>query len=183
MKRATPRRNGPNNSKLARCVDQCTTYNLLHFLADGIHIGPTVSPAMSVLCLAQSVQSFQTTLNPRASAGMPHRRERAQYQQVSAFKRGRMVGLWEAGLSYRDIAAFTGHAATTVMHVWNQRREEGHTQRRAGTGPRNVATARDDGHLVCMAMMDHRASSTVLNQRWSTETGLHCLLQHFFAVF
>ena len=49
--------------------------------------------------------------------------------------------------------------------------------------PRNVATAWDDGHLVCMAMMDHRASSTVLNQRWSTETGLHCLLQHFFAVF
>ena len=69
------------------------------------------------------------------SAGMPRRRERAQYQQVSAFERGRMVGLREAGLSYRDIAARTGHAATTVMRVCNQWREEGRTQRRAGTGP------------------------------------------------
>ena len=51
---------------------------------------------------------------------MPRRRERAQYQQVSAFERGRMVGLWEAGLSYHDIAARTGHAAMTVLRVWNQ---------------------------------------------------------------
>ena len=53
----------------------------------------------------------------KANAGMPHRRERAKYQQVSAFERGRMVGLREAGLSNHDIAARTGHAATTVMHV------------------------------------------------------------------
>ena len=75
-----------------------------------------------------------------ASTGMPCRHIRVQYQQVSAFKWGRMVGLWEAGLSYRDIAAHTGHAATSVMPVSNQWREEGHTKRRAGTGPRNVNT-------------------------------------------
>ena len=90
--------------------------------------------------------------------GMPRRRERAQYQQVSAFERGRMVGLREAGLSYRDIVARTGHAAMTVMRVW---REEGRTQRRAGTGPRNVTTSRDDRHLVRMAVTDRTASSTV----------------------
>ena len=32
----------------------------------------------------------------KASAGMPRRRERAQYQQVSAFKWGSLVGLREA---------------------------------------------------------------------------------------
>ena len=53
-----------------------------------------------------------------------------------------MVGLQEAGLSYRDIAA------TTVMRVWNLWIEEGRTQRRAGTGPHNVTTAWDDCHLV-----------------------------------
>ena len=50
----------------------------------------------------------------KASAGMPRRHERAQYQQVSAFEQGRMVGLREAGLSYRDIAARTGHADTKL---------------------------------------------------------------------
>ena len=85
---------------------------------------------------------------------MPQRRERAQYQQVSAFDRGRMVGLREAGLSYRDIAARTGHAITKVMGVWNQWREEGRTHRREGTGPRTVTTAREDSHLVSMAVTD-----------------------------
>ena len=112
-----------------------------------------------------------------ASAGMIRRRERAQYQQVSSFKRGRMIGLWEAGLSYRDIAASTGYAAMTVRCVRNQWREEGHTQRRAGTGPRNVTTAQDDRHLACMALMDRTASSTVLRRCWSTATGLDLLLQ------
>ena len=65
-----------------------------------------------------------------------------------------MVGLRETGLSYSDIAARTGHAAMTIMRVWNQWREQGRTQRRAGTGPRNVTTARDDRHLVCMAVTD-----------------------------
>ncbi|PSN38897.1 hypothetical protein C0J52_20069 [Blattella germanica] len=91
---------------------------------------------------------------------MPRRREWAQYQQVSPFERGRMIGLQEAGLSYRDIAPRTGHAATTVMH------------RRSGTGPRNVTTARDDRHLVRIAVTDRTASSTVLSRCWNTSTGL-----------
>ena len=56
----------------------------------------------------------------KASAGMLRRLERAQYQQVSAFERGRMIDLREAGLSYCDIAARTGHAAMTVMRVLYQ---------------------------------------------------------------
>ena len=77
-------------------------------------------------------------------------------------RKGIMAGLREAGLSHRDIAPRTGHAATTVMHVWNQWRDEGRKQRRARTGPRNVTTAWDDRHLVRMAMTDCTASSTVL---------------------
>ena len=103
---------------------------------------------------------------------MPRRYKTVQYQHVSVFEWGRMVGLWEAGLSYLDIVAHTGHAAMTVMHEWNQRREEGHTQRQAGTGPRNMNTAQDDRHLVRMAVMDCTASSIVLSQHWSTATGL-----------
>ena len=76
-----------------------------------------------------------------------------------------MIDLREAGLSWRDIAARTGHAATTVMRVWSQWREEGRTQRRAGTGPRNVTTARDDRHLVRMPATDRTAASTALSRR------------------
>ena len=83
-----------------------------------------------------------------------------------------MVGLREAGLYYRYNPARTGHAAMTVMHVWNQWREEGRTQRLAGTGPRNVTTARDDRHLVRMDVTDRRFPSTVFSRYWSTATGL-----------
>ena len=76
-----------------------------------------------------------------------------------------MVGLREPDLSYRDIAARTGHAAMPVMRVWNEWMEEGRTQRQAGTGPRNVTTVWDDSHLVLMAVTDHTASSRVLRHR------------------
>ena len=176
MKSATPRQNGPNDYKLGRCVDQCTTDNWLHFQTDGIHIGPTVtslvSAAMSVLSLLSQCRVSKQSWNVKASTDMPRWHERAQYQQVNAFELGRMVRLQEAGLSYHDTAAHTGHAAMTVMRVWNQLREEGHTQRRAGTGPRNVITARDDRHLVCMAVTNRTPSSMVLCRHWSTATGL-----------
>ena len=113
---------------------------------------------------------------------MPHRRERAQYQQVSALERGRMLGLREEGLSYRDIESRTGNAAMTVILEWNQWREVGRTQRRADTGPRNVNTVRDDRHLVRMAVTDRTASSTVL-RLGVLQRVCACLLQQFVAVF
>ena len=58
------------------------------------------------------------------------------------------------------------------MRMWKQWIEDGHTQRLAGTGPRNVTTAWDDCHLVRMTMTDCAASSTVLSRRWSPETGV-----------
>ena len=87
-----------------------------------------------------------------------------------------MFGLLEAGLSYRDIAARIGHADKTVMREWNQWREEGRTQRRAGTGPRNVTTVRDDRHLVRMAVTDSTTSTTMLSRRWRTQLIWTCLL-------
>ena len=42
---------------------------------------------------------------------------------------GQKIGLQEEGLSCRDILARIGHAATTVMRVWNQWIQEGRTQK------------------------------------------------------
>ena len=122
--------------------------------------------------LAQSVQSFQTKLKRESYCRYASSMRKGAISTVSAFERDRMVGLREAGLSYRDITARTRHDATTVMRVWNPWREEGRTKRRAGTGPRNVTTARYDRHLVRMTVTDRTASSTVLSRRWSTATGL-----------
>ena len=41
-----------------------------------------------------------------------------------------------------------------LRQLWNQWKEVGRTQTRTGTGPRNVTTARDDRHLVRIAMAD-----------------------------
>ena len=49
MKSATSKWNGPNDSKLGRCVDQCITNNWLHFQTDGVHIGPPVTSNVSVM--------------------------------------------------------------------------------------------------------------------------------------
>ncbi|KAJ8873937.1 hypothetical protein PR048_024775, partial [Dryococelus australis] len=99
---------------------------------------------------------------------MPRRCQWAPYQHVSEFERDRMIGLRETDLSHRDISARTGHAATTVMR-WI---EEGRTLRREGTGPLNMTTARDDRHVVRMAVTDRTASFTVLARHCSTATGV-----------
>ncbi|KAJ8878666.1 hypothetical protein PR048_019251 [Dryococelus australis] len=82
----------------------------------------------------------------QTSASMP-RRQRVQYQHVSEFERGRMIGLRERRLSYRDISARKGHAATTVM-------------------------LRDDCHFVRMAMTYRTALSTVLALNCSNAMGV-----------
>ncbi|KAJ4433351.1 hypothetical protein ANN_15610 [Periplaneta americana] len=55
------------------------------------------------------------------------------------------------------------HTAMTVVRVWKQWIEEGRTQRRADTRPRDVTTAWDDRHRVSMSVTDRTASSTVLS--------------------
>ncbi|KAJ8894335.1 hypothetical protein PR048_006960 [Dryococelus australis] len=109
-----------------------------------------------------------------ASASLSRRRQKAPYEHVSEFERGRMIGHRETGMSYHDTSARTGRAATTVMRVWN------HDEK--GTGPHNVTTARDDCHLVYMAVTNHTASSTVLVRHWSPKKGVFLVQNHKYGV-
>ncbi|KAJ8894368.1 hypothetical protein PR048_007019 [Dryococelus australis] len=135
------------------------------------------SSAFSCVTRRDSVTPSSVSDEPldevKASASTLRRRQRIAYQHVSEFERDRMIGLQEMGLSYRDISTRT-HAAKT-----NQWIEVIRTQRQPGTGPRNVTTARDDRHLVRMAVTDLTASSTVLARHWSSAT---CLGRRFDAV-
>lgn len=103
---------------------------------------------------------------------MPLRRKRAKFEQISEFERGRIVGLREAGLSYRAVAARVQRNSSTIMRVWKQWTDEGRRARKSGSGPRNVTSARDDRHLVRMAQTDRTASSRQLAAQWSTATGV-----------
>ncbi|GFU72947.1 transposable element Tc1 transposase [Trichonephila clavipes] len=101
---------------------------------------------------------------------MPRRRKRAKFEQISEFERGRIVGLREAGLSYRAVAARVQRNSSTIMRVSKQWTDEGRTARKSVSGPRNVTSARDDRRLVRMAQTDRTASSRQLAAQWSTAT-------------
>ncbi|GFT90109.1 transposable element Tc1 transposase [Trichonephila clavipes] len=93
---------------------------------------------------------------------MPRRRKGAKFEQILDFERGRIVGLREAGLSYRAVATREQRNSSTIMRVSKQWTDEGRTARKSGSGPQNVTSARDDRCLVRMAQMDHTASSRQL---------------------
>ncbi|GFY36548.1 transposable element Tcb2 transposase [Trichonephila clavipes] len=103
---------------------------------------------------------------------MPCRRKGAKFEQISEFERGKIVGLREAGLSYRAVAARVQRNISTIMRVSKQWTDEGRTARKSGSGPRNVTSAPDDRRLVRMAQTDRTASSRQLAAQSSTVTGL-----------
>ncbi|GFY03246.1 transposable element Tcb1 transposase [Trichonephila clavipes] len=101
---------------------------------------------------------------------MPRRRKGAKFEQISEFERGKIVGLREAGLSYRAVAARVQRNISTIMRVSKQWTDEGRTARKSGSGPRNVTSAPDDRRLVRMAQTDRTAFSRQLAAQWSTAT-------------
>ncbi|GFW71420.1 transposable element Tc1 transposase [Trichonephila clavipes] len=88
--------------------------------------------------------------------------ERVKFEQISVFERGRIVGLREAGLSYRAVAARVQRNISTIMRVSKQWTGEGRTARKFVSGPRNVTSAREDRRLVRMAQTDRTAFSRQL---------------------
>ncbi|GFX99493.1 transposable element Tcb2 transposase [Trichonephila clavipes] len=72
------------------------------------------------------------------------------------------------------------------MQVWKQWTDEHQTNRKTGSGQRKVTLARDDGHLLHMAVNDRKAPSWLLAAQLSTSTGVlmlassirRCLLHH-----
>ncbi|KAJ4439874.1 hypothetical protein ANN_08003 [Periplaneta americana] len=130
---------------------------------DGVHIGPTLTSlghqqGQCYVLLSQC--SFQMKWKHESWCRYALSKWKGAIS-AREFEWGRMVGLREPDLSYRDILARTERAAMTMMHVWNQCIKEGRMQRRKGSGPRNVTTDWDDCHLVRMAVIDGSASSSV----------------------
>ncbi|GFU92038.1 transposable element Tcb2 transposase [Trichonephila clavipes] len=75
---------------------------------------------------------------------MPLRRNRRQYEQLTDFDRGRIIGLREAGWSNRRIGRHLGGSDMVVARCWQQWITEGRVYRRGGSGrPRNTNDRED----------------------------------------
>ncbi|GFX97859.1 HTH_Tnp_Tc3_2 domain-containing protein [Trichonephila clavipes] len=64
---------------------------------------------------------------------MPLRRNRRQYEQLTDFDRGRIIGLREAGWSNRRIGRYLGRSDMVVARCWQQWITEGHPVPSRGT--------------------------------------------------
>ncbi|GFV14635.1 transposable element Tc1 transposase [Trichonephila clavipes] len=76
---------------------------------------------------------------------------------------------WDITTSYPE--ALVQWKSSSVMRVWKQWTNEHRTTQKPGSERRKVTSARDDRHLIRMAVNDHAASSRLLAARWSTSTG------------
>ncbi|GFV17463.1 HTH_38 domain-containing protein [Trichonephila clavipes] len=75
---------------------------------------------------------------------IPLRCNRRQYEQLTDFDRGRIIGLREAGWSNRRIGRHLGRSDMVVARCWQQWITEGRVHRRGGSGrPRNTNDRED----------------------------------------
>ncbi|GFT25681.1 transposable element Tc1 transposase [Trichonephila clavipes] len=93
-------------------------------------------------------------------------------QKPMELKRRRLIGRREGGFSYRATVARVQQNSSTVMRAWKLWTEEYRTTRRTGSGRRKVMSARDDLHLLRMAVNERTAFSRQLAARSSAATNV-----------
>ncbi|GFT22445.1 HTH_Tnp_Tc3_2 domain-containing protein [Trichonephila clavipes] len=89
---------------------------------------------------------------------MPHHRIRAHYEQLSDFKRIRIIGLKEAGWINRRIARYMGRSDATIRRGWQEWEDNGRFQRHGGSG-RPRATAEREERLIVRSLVTAPDSS------------------------
>ncbi|GFU48772.1 HTH_38 domain-containing protein [Trichonephila clavipes] len=115
------------------------------------HRNAAESSGLSLQC--RSSRAYQTALTRFRSGhlrsmtfvqGDALRRNRRQYEQLTDFDRGRIIGLREAGWSNRRIGRHLGRSDMVVARCWQQWITEGRVYRRGGSGrPRNTNDRED----------------------------------------
>ncbi|RZC43017.1 HTH 29 domain containing protein, partial [Asbolus verrucosus] len=102
---------------------------------------------------------------------IPRARKQANFHQLNEFDRGGIVGLREAGLSFRNIATKMNTSLSTVVDSCQAWFQEGRTRRARGTGPRPRTTEREDRHLRLMVPRDCFTSTKAIADQWFTKHG------------
>lgn len=97
--------------------------------------------------------------------------------QLTDFKKGRLCGLLEAGMSIRDVAQRMEISTKTVQKWWNQYLNEGNVKRKIGSGRPSQTTVRQKAALVLKVKRNRFKPVTKLGQEWITENNLNCSLR------
>lgn len=102
---------------------------------------------------------------------MPRVRRRANFHQITPFERGRIVGMHEAGLTFREIARRVNRSHTTIAQTCRGWQEEHLEVRRRGTGRRRVTQEREDRLLRRNAVRDPEEPSRAVGINWIRAIG------------
>ncbi|GFT37585.1 uncharacterized protein TNCV_546171 [Trichonephila clavipes] len=82
---------------------------------------------------------------------MPLRRFRRQYEQLSQFERGKIIGMKEARRSASRVARQLGCSDCVVRRCWDQWIREMSFTRRSDSGRPRQTSRREDHHIVINA--------------------------------
>lgn len=100
---------------------------------------------------------------------MPRLRQPVNFRQLNDFERGRIVGMKDAGMSFRAIANRIGRSVSTVVRCWSRWSEEGTHARRRGSGRTRTTTVAEDRRLRLLAMRDRFSTTRAIGNVWMEE--------------
>ncbi|GFV77695.1 transposable element Tcb2 transposase [Trichonephila clavipes] len=102
---------------------------------------------------------------------MQLRRFRKQYEQLSQFERGRIIGMMEAGWSARQVACQLGRSDCVVRRCRDQWIREMSFTRRQGSGRHLQTSRREDRHIERNACVQPIASSVAIQAQVAPSLG------------
>ncbi|GFW90072.1 transposable element Tcb2 transposase [Trichonephila clavipes] len=102
---------------------------------------------------------------------MPLRRFQRQYEQLSQFERGRIIGMKEAGWSARRVARQLCHSDCVVRRCWDQWIREMSFTRKPDSGRSRQTSRREDYHIVRNARVEPTVSSAAIQAHVALSLG------------
>ena len=104
---------------------------------------------------------------------MPRRRIRAHYEQLSEFKRGRVIGLKDAGWANWRIARHMGRSDAAIRRCWQEWVDNGRFRRHNGSGRPMATTDREDRVMVRSAVTAPDSSLSTIRRATRTQATPH----------
>jgi IS30 family transposase len=102
---------------------------------------------------------------------MPPRRRHQAFRQLTPFERGRIVGLKEAGCSYRQISGIMNGSVSTVVKCWQAWSVENRDSCAQGSGRPRRTTDRQDRHFRFLAFRDRHITTSSVATAWYNVMG------------